>query len=304
MNAVSSALLCVEEPEVYLHPHARRVLSNRLDSFLDGTRNQVLISTHSVEFLRANNVNTTIVFVSKTIEKGSVAKCVSLNHFKHLLRDNNQNELFFADKAIICEGFDDEIVRLVAERIYPGKLDEKNISVVAVSGKDNIIRIIKLLIKLNMDCYVLADFDFLLRDKESDREKYKSKAHDSVANLPREFFERRFGDSADSVISKVNKGRMSLKQRYEQLFYTAKHASEFNNNNLISFLTMLRKKGLGILEGEIEHLFLDNNLASPSKKLDLDSVFKLKRRLSDGTSIEQLIDITTIQQFLEVVLND
>lgn len=309
VNTTNSALLCIEEPEVYLHPHARRVLSNRLDAFLDGARNQVLISTHSVEFLRANDVNTTIVLVSKTTEKGSVAKCVSLNDFKHLLRDNNQNELFFADKAIICEGFDDEIIRLVAERIYPGKLDEKNVSVVAVSGKDNIIRIIKLLLKLNMDCYVLTDFDFFLRDKKPDRQQYGAKAHDSVEELPKDFFEKRFGVNARSVICKISKGRAAIKKDYEKLFYTAKQVSDFSDQGLNldkfkNFLTDLRIGGLGILEGEIEHLFIDSGLASPSKKLDLDSVFKLKKRLSDGVSIDQLIDMTTIQQLLEVVLSD
>lgn len=31
VNTTGSALLCVEEPELYLHPHARRVISDRLD---------------------------------------------------------------------------------------------------------------------------------------------------------------------------------------------------------------------------------------------------------------------------------
>lgn len=51
INTVTSALLCIEEPEVYLHPHARRVISDRLDDFLDGQKNQVIITTHSSEFI-------------------------------------------------------------------------------------------------------------------------------------------------------------------------------------------------------------------------------------------------------------
>ena len=52
INTTGSALLCIEEPELYLHPHARRVISDRLDDFLDGARNQVIVTTHGVEFLR------------------------------------------------------------------------------------------------------------------------------------------------------------------------------------------------------------------------------------------------------------
>ena len=49
VNAVTSALLCIEEPELYLHPHARRLISDRLTDFI-GEKNQVIITTHSADF--------------------------------------------------------------------------------------------------------------------------------------------------------------------------------------------------------------------------------------------------------------
>lgn len=51
VNTKTSALLCIEEPELYLHPHACRVISDRLDEFI-GDTNQVIITTHSPEFIR------------------------------------------------------------------------------------------------------------------------------------------------------------------------------------------------------------------------------------------------------------
>lgn len=84
--------------------------------------------------------------------------------------DNNQNELFFADKVIVCEGQDGYILRLVASELFPKKLDEQNISVVMVGGKNNLAKMCKLVLGLGLKCFVLSDFDYLLRDKASERE--------------------------------------------------------------------------------------------------------------------------------------
>ena len=46
-----SSCLIVEEPEVFLHPQARSVLSKKIDQFLDGNNNQTIITTHSEQFL-------------------------------------------------------------------------------------------------------------------------------------------------------------------------------------------------------------------------------------------------------------
>jgi len=51
VNTVTAALMCIEEPELYLHPHVRRVISERLNDFI-GDRNQVILTTHSAECLQ------------------------------------------------------------------------------------------------------------------------------------------------------------------------------------------------------------------------------------------------------------
>ncbi|MBK7682256.1 MAG: AAA family ATPase [Bacteroidetes bacterium] len=51
----NSSLLIAEEPELFLHPQARRVISAELDKFLNGSQEQqrqLIISTHSVEYLK------------------------------------------------------------------------------------------------------------------------------------------------------------------------------------------------------------------------------------------------------------
>ena len=54
----------VEEPEIYLHPQARRVVSNKFDEFVNlnsTNRNQVIITTHSSEFIRNTDIGNIII---------------------------------------------------------------------------------------------------------------------------------------------------------------------------------------------------------------------------------------------------
>ena len=105
----TSALLCIEEPELYLHPHACRVISSRLDEFLDNNKNQVVLTTHSPEFIKSPDASLNIILVTK--DKGKTKSFqLKLDDYKQILLDNNHNELFFADKVIICEGFDNYIL--------------------------------------------------------------------------------------------------------------------------------------------------------------------------------------------------
>lgn len=307
VNTITSALLCIEEPEIYLHPHARRVISDGLDDFLESNRNQVILTTHSTEFLRATSETLNIILIRKD-ESGTRGRRVNIGRFKHLLIDNNQNELFFADKVIVCEGYDNYIIRAVADKLFPRKVDEKNISIVSVGGKDNISTLVKLVLQLGIKCFVFADFDYLLRDKTDQGEKYDNvKKHQSVKDLHLKFFEQSctFGNDGSDIVSRIARLRNYLRDNCEKEFYTAKTIEEFDDeysNVIARGLKTLRENGVCLLSGEIEHCSTDKNFVSPSNKLDLNKVYELNDRLAQGQSITDLIDTTEIEQFLEVVL--
>lgn len=285
------------------HPHARRVLSDRFEEFLDGNRNQVVISTHSVEFLRTTDADVNVVLVQRIPRCPTSARNISLKQFERLLRDNNQNELFFADKVIVCEGFDDTLLRYAAHELFPGKLDEGNVSIVSVSGKDNICELVQLVLKLGIECYLLADFDFLLRDKLSARNKYGAKAHDSLASLPSEFFGQIPSvTDGKKVLAYVNQVRSYLKKLDEKAFYTAKQAGDFSEPNLLKMLEELRRGGIGILNGELEGAVLDSSLLSEQGKLDLLSLQEIKTRITDGQSLSYFFDVSQLKDFLSAAL--
>lgn len=302
VNTQASALLCVEEPELYLHPHARRVVSDRLDDFLDGHRNQVIVTTHGVEFLRTSSETFNLLLVSKDRQHGTTARTLDAREFMKLLIDNNQNELFFADKVILCEGYDEYILRAVAGQLLQGELDRQNVSIVSVGGKDQFGALSKLIVSLGIACYVFADFDFLLRDPVKPVD-IDCSSHKSIEQLSDEFFGQEYLVRAGLTRSLFAKGRNNLREKHRNGFYTAKHVSEISSERLPSFLTRLRTNGIGILDGEIEHLSINKTWIAPGvRKIDLPKLYQLRERTSAGESIETIFVCEPILEFLQAVL--
>lgn len=310
VNTDSSALLCIEEPELFLHPHARRVISKRLDDFLQSgdSHNQVILTTHSVDFIRAAKRDLTVILVRKG-QTGTTAQAVPISRFKQLLIDNNQNELFFADKVILCEGYDKYVVEAVADDMFAGSLDKRNVSVVQVGGKDRLCQLARLVIDLGIECYILADFDFLLRDKLDARKKYGAKAHSSIENLGKDFLSQSciFGNNGNKALSRISKIRNELKDVDEKGFYTAKSVSDLRDSEskdriIDKVIPKLQENGLGILTCEIEDFFTKRKVLN-SGKLNLDSVYNMNDIRNEGASVKDILDTSEIQTFLSAVLD-
>lgn len=168
----SSSLLAVEEPELYLHPQARRVISNRLDAFVDGGRNQVIVTTHSSEFITTAHESLNIILTRKTDNRTQASNTTFTTARERQLLVKTQNaEMFFADKVILVEGGDKYIFESICQ--FYGKtvnttlgenwLNDKNFSVIAAGGKEEFSKYANKLNELKIPFIIIADFDFLLR---------------------------------------------------------------------------------------------------------------------------------------------
>jgi putative ATP-dependent endonuclease of OLD family len=168
----SSSLLAVEEPELYLHPQARRVISNRLDAFVDGGRNQVIVTTHSSEFITTAHESLNIILARKTDNRTQASNTTFTTARERQLLVKTQNaEMFFADKVILVEGGDKYIFESICQ--FYGKtvnttlgenwLNDKNFSVIAAGGKEEFSKYANKLNELKIPFIIIADFDFLLR---------------------------------------------------------------------------------------------------------------------------------------------
>lgn len=303
VNVATSALLCIEEPELYLHPHARRLISERLTDFI-ADKNQVIVTTHSAEFLRSGGEDVNVTVLSRGNNGVTNAISVNLKDYSRLLVHEFSSEVFFADKVVICEGFDDFVVRAVAKEIFPKQLDSMNVSVISVGGKDNIASVARLVMNLGIKCYLIADFDYLLRDSSEDRRNYGDvKPHQSVENLAVEFFSQPciYGGKGEAALKGLRGLRERIKKTEESAFYLAKSVVEVPEKNLPDTLQKLRTHGIGILSGELESLCKDG-FVSPKNKLNLNRTFDLNARLASGERISDIFDVTEIAEVLTAVL--
>jgi putative ATP-dependent endonuclease of the OLD family len=302
VNTVTSALLSVEEPELYLHPHARRVISDRLDDFLDGGKHQVILSTHSSDFIRSSSGDLNLILIRK--EKDAThATPVSLREFRHLLVNDGQHELFFADKLIVCEGLDDYVIKAVARESFPGELEAQNVSVVAVGGKNYLSQLVRLALRLGIKCFLVADFEYLLRDESDTAKEHGTEPQEHLLTLGADFFNQEctFGAAGAKAYQFIEKLRSQIKDADEKAFYTATSAAQVNQANIQQVLDRLRLNGVCILGGELESLSKDYTFLSPYNKLTMEKVYALNQRIVSGGKVADALNVNEITEFLKVV---
>lgn len=160
-----SSCLIVEEPEVFLHPQARSVLSKKIDQFLTGNNNQTIITTHSEQFISNFDIKQ-LTFISKNNGKSEKHKILDTDFTEkefqkiNIITKTENAEMYFADTVVLVEGGEKYILKKLFE-IYKDELflDYNNVSIIKVGGKTffNIYK--KMLEKLGKKVFIIADYD-------------------------------------------------------------------------------------------------------------------------------------------------
>lgn len=158
-NEVS--IVCIEEPEAYLHPHQQRELAAYLGQMLNG---QVILTSHSpfivsefspnsiIRLYKDKNNHTNVASdgCSEAIEAGFEG----LGYRMSVL----PAEAFFADYVILVEGPSEEMLyRTLASQIEID-LDRLNISILCVNGVD-FVTYVKILKAMEIRWSIRTDND-------------------------------------------------------------------------------------------------------------------------------------------------
>ena len=162
-----SSCLIVEEPEVFLHPQARSVLSKKIDQFLSDNKNQTIITTHSEQFL-ANFDIKQLTFISKENNESRKYKILEDDFNEkdfqkmNIITKTENAEMYFADVVILVEGGEKYILKRLFE-IYKDEmfLDYNNISIIKTGGKSFFSIYKKMLEKLGKKVLIIGDYDNL-----------------------------------------------------------------------------------------------------------------------------------------------
>ena len=178
-EVVRPIILAIEEPELYIHPHAQRIIFRVLKDFAGLTdeagealcTDQVIYTTHSPAFVDISGYERIAVVRKEPVAGTIINQCCDdvlptfeeRERFKLLTSFGlKHNELFFARDCIIVEGPEDEIGIIATARklgVIAELPDEIGLSIVVADGKGGIPKFQKVLNAFGLDYGVLLELD-------------------------------------------------------------------------------------------------------------------------------------------------
>lgn len=166
-------LLLFEEPELYLHPTAQKILFDALTEF--SRDNSVVVTTHSPAFF-GPDATKTFVKVRKALAAGVSKPFTTLlpitltgvrerDQFQIICYENN-NSAFFGDVVVLVEGPSDFLVLPhVARTLNPEWTASRNpVRFARIGGKCNISKYRQFFRRFGTRTIVISDLDLLIND--------------------------------------------------------------------------------------------------------------------------------------------
>lgn len=323
-----SSLLILEEPELFLHPHAKRMLSDILNDFIKDKKNQIIITTHSEEFIHNIDIEN-INVIRKTnegtkksrINKENYGDGKELQKLKIELQHKNA-EMFFAEKVILVEGEEQILIPEIVKGIY-GKniLNNNDISIVKVGGKSYFDIYRKVLNELKIKNYIIADYDIINRGIDSlldDAEKHKvaeirAKIQEKLKNNKKinKEMESRDWNSLVKILDKIVKGKqydselddiwITFKGRIFEK-YKLKDLDQETKKEISKFITDMYGKGIFIMQnGELEDYYKKDNFGEEFTGIGGKGIIAYK--IAELASIQRIDKYIEIEEYKEILSN-
>ncbi len=273
-----SSCLIVEEPEVFLHPQARRVLSKKIDQFLIGNNNQTIITTHSEQFISNFDIKQ-LTFISKVNGKSVKHKILETDFSEkdfqkmNIITKTENSEMYFADTVILVEGGEKYIIKKMFE-IYKDELflDYNNVSLIKVGGKSFFSIYKKMLEKLGKKVFIFADYD-----------NFKNEVNDF---LP---------DSLKNLLNQI-KGRNSGLKKYLDF-------NDIDRKEIDKIFDYLKQNNIFVLHnGELEDYYNQSQIDILKQDNNLSGKEVIAHYISTILSPDNISDLLNINNdFLEYI---
>jgi predicted ATP-dependent endonuclease of OLD family len=227
-------LFLFEEPELYLHPNAQRILFEALEN-LTSENNQVFVTTHSPMFFSPQATGTFIKVIKEYPPTGKpFGKFLTINLLKEVQAKDafqiicfeNNTAAFFSNKVVLVEGDSDLIYLKELARLLNTEwnFDLKNIPIISINGKSNIKRFVDFYNFFQIKCYCIVDSDALIDgfEKFEVSEKIKKQRSNLLVTIDKLVDE--MGIVADLPREKIKEivRRYSWKESFNRLKVIAK----------------------------------------------------------------------------------
>lgn len=189
-----SVIFAMEEPELFLHPHAQRKLATTLREIAATPEHQVFVCTHSTHFVDLEHYKEVAIITKPSPDKGSsVRQCVKelfegddtderKKRF-HMAQwiNPDRGEMFFAKRVLFVEGETEKVVLpYLAKKL--GVFDP-DVSIIDCGSKYNLPLYIAIAKAFEIPYFVIHDEDPLPDPIPNDWNKDKREARERTFEL-------------------------------------------------------------------------------------------------------------------------
>ena len=192
-----SVIFAMEEPELFLHPHAQRRLSASLREIAETPQHQVFLCTHSTHFVDLTYYKEVAIISKDNLAMGSRVRQCTEDLFAgedvedrkkrfHMTRWINPDraEMFFARRVVFVEGETEKVViPYLAQKL---DLFDPDVSVIDCGGKYNLALYIAIAKAFDIHYVVVHDEDPLPDPIPEDWSQDKSREKERTFRLNEE----------------------------------------------------------------------------------------------------------------------
>lgn len=235
---LQSYVFLFEEPELFLHPNAQKILFDALER-LTQLGHHVFTTTHSPLFFSPKSTNTFArikkVYPDSGVPYGELTSIdllgnVNLRDAFQVICYENNAAAFFSKKVLLVEGVSDYIyVKEIAKRLNEKwSFDFNNIPIIQIDGKSNVKKFVDFYKIFEIEVFVLLDADAMIEGFE------KFEVPDKVKQQRVKLFETLDEIAEQRIIKAVTTKakikeltrRFTWRERYENLKVLAKKVAE------------------------------------------------------------------------------
>lgn len=168
--ASETIIFAVEEPELFLHPHAQRRLAKALEEIANTPGHQVFLCSHSTHFVDLDHYRRVAIAYKPTSEEGTKVRQCMVDLFEgeatedrkkrfHMAKWVNQDrgEIFFAKRVVFVEGeTETTMIPFLGETL--GVFDPE-VSIIDCGSKHNLPLYISIATAFEIPFIVVHDVD-------------------------------------------------------------------------------------------------------------------------------------------------
>lgn len=175
---ISTTLLLIDEPDLYLHPQAIEQIRKALKD-LSKKRFQVIFSTHSPQMIKSDDIGSTLL-IRKDKTKGTYTTKTLYEAIKEIEKDaphqlqlifslSNSNQILFSETVLLTEGKTElRLLPFLFEKINGKTLGIVKYALVPQGGVTNTKKSMEILKVMGLPSKAIVDLDYAFRNAIKD----------------------------------------------------------------------------------------------------------------------------------------